>query len=263
MAEKPKSLPAYIQRLSILVAEQNPALQKSIVETLQNGGANRVESAAKGGEVWQIWKRQKGIDVFVCASNLPEMGGLEILTRIRADKDAVTQPAFLLLGAVNNKEAINEALDKGADVFLAKPFSTDDLIPRVVEAVECRKQISGAKTFGSGSIEDELLKARLPVQLVFERFATEVECEKLTQEKCVIRVSNNYGLGTQLNLRFSRPGAGDGDYFKAIKGIVMKTERVPHEIGIFLLHVHFSGRVRAEHGIDQWLRMEEASAPPS
>ena len=85
--------------------------------------------------------------------------------------------------------------------------------------------------------------------MLFDRYTTEVECESLNESKAVIRVTNNYGLGTQLSMRFSRTTDGTGGFFKALKGIVMKTERIPREIGVFRLHVQFNGPVTGAHGI--------------
>ena len=252
-SEAAPSLPAEIRKLSFLVAEQNPALQKSIVSALQGAGATRVLIAADGNAAWQLWKNSKQIDMFVCASNLPELPGVEIVSRLRADKDLPLQPGFILLSSDASDEAAKQALDKGADVVLRKPFPADQIVPKIVEVVEIRKQ-AGGKDLAQRSLEQELLGTRFPVELVFDRYSTRVECEELGLHKCVIRVANNYGLGTQLNLRFARPGGGEDPFYRPIKGIVMKTERVPREIGVYRLHVQFNTPVKEQHGIQDLLR---------
>jgi CheY-like chemotaxis protein len=261
--EAAASLPPEIRRLSFLVAEQNPALQKSIVSALQGAGATRVLTAADGNAAWQLWKTGKQVDIFVCASNLPELPGVEMASRLRADKDLDLQPGFILLSSDASEEAARQALEKGVDVVLRKPFPADQIIPKVIETVEIRKQAGGKNSFAQRSLEQELLHARLPVELVFDRYSTQVECEELSMHKCVIRVTNNYGLGTQLNLRFSRPAGGEEPFFRPIKGVVLKTERVPREIGVYRLHVQFNTPVKEQHGIQELLRASIGVSPPA
>lgn len=76
-------------------------------------------------------------------------------------------------------------------------------------------------------------------------------------QKCVIRVTNNYGLGTVLNLRFPRPSGGDDQYFRPVKGIVMKTERVPREIGVYRLHIQFNSPIKEQQGVQELLRASQ------
>ena len=260
--EAAPSLPPEIRRLSFLVAEQNPALQKSIVGALQGAGATRVLTAADGSSAWNIWKTSKQIDIFVCASNLPEVAGVEIVSRLRADKELEIQPGFILLSSDTSADAEKQAREKGADVVLKKPFPADQLIPKVVEAVALRRQ-AGGKDLARRSLEQELLQARFPVELVFDRYSAQVECQELSVHKCVIRVTNNYGLGTQLNLRFSRPGGGEDPFFRPIKGVVMKTERVPREVGVYRLHVQFNMPIKEQHGIHELLRASAGTAAPA
>ena len=250
MADARNLLPSEIQELKFLVAEKNPALQKSILSALRAAGVGDIKTADSGGEAWNTWKAGKERNVWLCAADLPEMGGLDIVSRLRSDEMISQQPAFILLSGDKSKSAMDKAIDSGVDVFLAKPFEMGGLVPKIVEAVECRKQISGADSFKNLSLEDELLRARLPVEIVFERYSTEVECQILTEQKCVIRVPTNYGLGTQLKLRFANP-AVDGQFFNTIKGTVHKTERVPAEFGLFLLHVQFNRKVKERHGVAQ------------
>jgi len=255
------SLPPDVRRLSFLVAEQNPALQKSIVSALQSAGASNVLTAADGNSAWNIWKNGRQVGLFVCASNLPEVPGVELVQRLRADKAVEFQPGFVLLSSEGSDEAAKDALSKGADVVLRKPFPSEQLVPKVLEAIQSRRKAAGKDTFAQHSLEQELLKARLPVVLVFERYTAQVECEELSLTKCVIRVTNNYGLGTQLNLGFRRPKGSDEPFYKPIKGVVMKTERVPQEIGVYRLHVQFNSPAKEQQGIQDILR-NSMNAPP-
>lgn len=258
--EAAPSLPPEIRKLSFLVAEQNPALQKSIVTALQAAGATRILTAAAGNAAWSIWKNGKQVDVFVCASNLPEMPGADMASRLRADKDLQVQPGFILLSSEASDQAAKDAIDKGVDVVLRKPFPADQIIPKIIETIGIRKQ-AGGKDLSQRSLEQELLHARLPVELVFDRYTNQVECEEVSLQKCIIRVTNNYGLGTVLNLRFPRPSGGEEQYFRPVKGIVMKTERVPREIGVYRLHIQFNAPIKEQQGVQELLRASMMAKP--
>lgn len=260
-AETKPSLPDEIKVLRFLVAEHNPTLQKSIVKTLNNAGAAKVEAFVSGPKAWDKWKSANDFGVVICSSNLPDLNGMEILKRIRAEGSSKMQPAFILLSTDGSPDAQREAAKQGADAFQKKPFSAEELIPRIEEGVTKRKLSGGGGKLSAHALEESLLGSRHEVELVFERYATTVECEELSKVKCVIRVSNNYGLGTTLTMRFARkqPDASGDMHFKPIKGSVTKTVRIPKEFGVFLLHVSFNGRVKEQTGIPELLR--ESGAP--
>ncbi len=241
-----------IRHLNVLVAEGNSVLQQTIVEVLKGAGVQNCSAVASGADAWQAWKRRKDLGVIICADNLPEMAGMDFLKRIRADQQAPLQPAFILISAEAAPQAQQEADAAGADAFLRKPFSTEDLVPAVLAGVRRRKEMAGGD-FAEQALQAQLIKTRHQVELVFERYTTTVDCEELHTDKCVIRVSNNYGLGTMLTMRFARPNGED--FYSPVKGMVTKTERIPREYGQFLLHVQFSGPVKDQHGIHELVRL--------
>lgn len=253
-----KKLSEEILLLPFLVVESNPALQKSIVSTLTAAGVKKCGAVANGVEAWQIWKQSRDIGVFIAAWNLPEMPGLEILKRIRRDKLARMQPAFIIMASEDTSNAVQMAVDAGADCFLAKPFPAGNLIPMVVEGVEHRKQISGDDVFAQKALEAKILQSRVVTELIFERYTSSVECEEMTVKKCVIRVENNYGLGTVLNLRFARQKPGTDKFYLPLKGTITKIERVPKEYGWYKVHIQYNGPVKERHGIKDLL---EAAHP--
>ena len=61
---------------------------------------------------------------------MPDMSGLELLRLVREDSDTAELP-IVLLSARAGPEAAVEGLDLGADDYLAKPFSAEDLFARV------------------------------------------------------------------------------------------------------------------------------------
>ena len=73
-------------------------------------------------------------DLLVADVMMPELGGLELLGALRADPAArAARDRALGLGG---EEAAIEGLAAGADDYLAKPFSSRDLIARVSANLE-------------------------------------------------------------------------------------------------------------------------------
>jgi len=244
-----------VRLLHFLVVENNPTLLKSMIGTLRQAGAANVTSYSNGAEALRDWENHRDYGVVICAWNLPEVNGIDILKKIRADQQAKVQPAVIMLSSDASAAAQHGAAAEGADAFLGKPFSADDLIPRVQEGADKRKASSGG-ALTQHALEASLLGDTYQVELIFDRYATTVECEELHRNRCVIRVTNNYGLGTRMTMRFARrhQAADVEPFYKPIKGTVVKTERVPKEYGVFRLHVEFSPPVRESMGIQELLR---------
>lgn len=245
-----------VKQLQFLVAENNPTLRKSIIKTLNEAGISKISAFSNGAEAWNQWESHKGFGVIICSWNLPELNGIDILKRVRGDSAAKLQPAVIMLSSDASSDAEGKATSEGADAFLGKPFAAEDLIPRVKEGIDKRKREGGGSSLAQHALEASLLGTTHEVELVFERYSTMVDCEELKRDRCVIRVNNNYGLGTRLTMRFSRrkPGADGDKFYKPVKGTVMKTVRVPKDFGEFLLHLHFNGRVAESSGIPELLR---------
>jgi DNA-binding response OmpR family regulator len=61
---------------------------------------------------------------------MPELDGITVLERIR-DHDALVDLPVVMLTSRNREEDIVQALDAGADDFVAKPFSEAELVGRI------------------------------------------------------------------------------------------------------------------------------------
>lgn len=61
---------------------------------------------------------------------MPDINGIEVCRRLRADVDTADLP-ILILSASGNKEDRDQALAAGADAFIQKPVSPTELVTRV------------------------------------------------------------------------------------------------------------------------------------
>jgi two-component system KDP operon response regulator KdpE len=109
----------------VLVVEDDDETRRTLIRDLTARGY-RVEEAADGGSAIRRWDQHRP-DVVLLDLGLPDMDGLEIVKRIR--RDAMT-PIVILSGRYDQREKV-EALDRGADDFVTKPFGVEELNARL------------------------------------------------------------------------------------------------------------------------------------
>jgi two-component system, OmpR family, KDP operon response regulator KdpE len=120
-----KQIPHEQQHAKILIVDDEPQITRVLRTALSTQGyslriaANGVE----GMEAVHTWKP----DLVVTDVSMPEMNGIELCREIRA----VSEVPIIVL-SVRNQEAMKiEALDAGADDYVTKPFSIQELQARV------------------------------------------------------------------------------------------------------------------------------------
>jgi DNA-binding response OmpR family regulator len=70
-------------------------------------------------------------DLIICDVNMPGMNGYEILSAVRASSMTVAVPFIMMTGLVT-ADGFRRAMTAGADDYLVKPFSPDDLVDSVM-----------------------------------------------------------------------------------------------------------------------------------
>lgn len=73
-------------------------------------------------------------DLIILDMMMPEMDGMEVLEKIRADARTARVPVIFLTG-VSERSRIREALDKGTQYYIVKPFKHQDLLNKVALAL--------------------------------------------------------------------------------------------------------------------------------
>jgi two-component system, OmpR family, KDP operon response regulator KdpE len=116
--------------IRILVVDDEPAIRRALRPPLMELGF-QVAEASRGEEALQTL-RAAAYDVVLLDMNMPGIGGMETLRRIRAFAPRLP---ILMLTVRDQEEDKVEALDRGADDYITKPFSTRELIARIRSAV--------------------------------------------------------------------------------------------------------------------------------
>ncbi|MBS7348567.1 MAG: response regulator transcription factor [Comamonas sp.] len=113
--------------MRILIAEDDQVLADGLLRSLRANGAV-VDHVASGSEADSALQTFDHFDLLILDLGLPRLHGLEVLRRLRARGN--TLPVLILTAADSVEERI-KGLDLGADDYMAKPFSLQELEARV------------------------------------------------------------------------------------------------------------------------------------
>ena len=133
--------------MKILIIEDD----KSILSMLKRGleEENFVIDTAENGEDGEYLATTNRYDIIVLDWMLPERSGIEVLKNLR-EKEIFTP--VLMLTAKDTTENKVEGLNNGADDYLPKPFSFDELIARL-NAIYRRTVLKGSDKIVIDNIE--------------------------------------------------------------------------------------------------------------
>lgn len=145
--------------MRILLVEDEVPLAQALVEILKNHGYQT--DAVYDGITGLNYAMDDVYDLVILDIMLPKMNGIDILKNLRAEKRNVP---ILMLTAKDEIEDKVKGLNYGADDYMTKPFSTQELLARI-RALTRRK----------GEILDEEL---IFSDLVLKLKRNELECAK-------------------------------------------------------------------------------------
>ena len=112
--------------MRVLIAEDDQVLADGLLRSLRGSGF-AADHVASGSEADAALASHE-FDMVILDLGLPKLHGLEVLRRLRARGSAVP---VLILTAADSVEQRVKGLDLGADDYMAKPFSLQELEARV------------------------------------------------------------------------------------------------------------------------------------
>ncbi len=118
-----------IENRTILLIDDEPQIRRVLRTSLSSQGAN-VLDVQNGEEALDILRREP-VDLILLDLNMPGMGGLDTCRAIRKGWDV---PIIVVSVRESDRDKV-EALDAGADDFVSKPFSFDELMARIRAAL--------------------------------------------------------------------------------------------------------------------------------
>lgn len=110
---------------NILVIEDDPAVRNLLTTTLETYGYQYRSAADGAGGVMEAVALQP--DIFILDLGLPDMDGVDLIRKVRT----WTKNPIIVVSALSEISDKIAALDAGADDYLTKPFSVEELLARI------------------------------------------------------------------------------------------------------------------------------------
>ena len=143
--------------ISLVVADDHPVVLEGIAGVL---GAERdlrilAQCRTGAGALRAIEELKPAVAVLDIA--MPEINGVDVLTRLRANGADTKVILLTAKGEITDKVT---GLDYGADDYIAKPFSTEELMARIRAALRRKGEVvpEDALTFGDMELNPTQLK---------------------------------------------------------------------------------------------------------
>ena len=174
----------------VLVIEDELFVRENIVDLLE---AEDFEVfSTENGILAVLWAQEYEPDLVICDVMMPEISGHEVLEEMR-DFPATSLTPFIFLTAMSDQEDIRHGMELGADDYLTKPFTRDELLnaisTRLLKHAHLMKQY-----------HDEHKRAENLEQRVKNLEALQTE-EKLTREyqQALLKIDTAFKLIGKMN----------------------------------------------------------------
>ena len=137
--------------MKILLVEDSLQLNKALSTVLKRN--SYIVDSAFDGEEALLFLKQCTYDAIILDIMLPKVNGLEVLKSAREQK---LETPIIMLTAKSTTEDKIAGLDLGADDYLPKPFSVDELLARLRALLRRRPQYDedNKDTFGDLSLDN-------------------------------------------------------------------------------------------------------------
>jgi CheY-like chemotaxis protein len=135
--EKQRSM----SKLNILVVDDARFIRERVTSMVREAFPDFSVLAVENGAEATRAMRQKHFDLILCDWEMPEMSGLEVLQWTRAQEEYKQTP-FLMVTSRGEREYVLKAIQAGVNDYLGKPFTSEQLVQKMVKALGKRQRLS-------------------------------------------------------------------------------------------------------------------------
>ncbi len=219
-----------MRRVLVVDDEENIRL---VLRTLLRRTGYEVETASNGEEALKLVETF-GPDFVLTDARMPKMGGLDLLSTLRAKQSEAT---VIVMSAYGNVDMALEAIKLGAYDYVQKPFKNDEIVLALRKAEErealrrenraLREEIRKEFQF------EDILAKSAPMQEIFRTVA------KVAEFKTTVLISGESGVGKELVARaiHSRSSRSNARFVAvncgAIPEALLESELFGHRKGAF------------------------------
>ena len=126
-----------IQGMKVMVVDDSRTLRKLLTRELNGIGITNILEAVDGLEALSLLQKES-FDLMLLDMEMPELDGLGVLRKIKADRNLSYLPVIVVSGAEELDKTV-ECIQIGAEDYLPKPFNSILLRARVYSSLEKKR----------------------------------------------------------------------------------------------------------------------------
>jgi two-component system response regulator AtoC len=176
---------------AVLVADDDAAIRSLLKQLLQDEGYS-VNEAATGVEVVDKVK-ESSPDLVIMDVRMPELDGIEALSRVRATSP---KTAVLIMTAFGSSNAAIRAMELGAFDYVTKPFELDKInytVQKVFEYQDLTQEVEVLRGEVSSLVQTERIVGNSPaMQEVYKTVG------KVAKSDATVLITGESGTGKEL-----------------------------------------------------------------
>jgi two-component system chemotaxis response regulator CheY len=125
-----------MSEIAALIVDDSSVMRKIVERALRQAGLslNKVHEASSGVEALDLLKNER-VQLILSDINMPMMDGLEFLRQLRAQQLAPGVPVVMIT-TESSEEHVKEAIIAGAQGYIRKPFTAEQVKERVLPLLE-------------------------------------------------------------------------------------------------------------------------------
>ncbi len=214
---------------TVLVIDDERSIRNTLKEILEHE-QYQVEIAENGQQGLQLIK-EKNIDVVLCDIKMPQMDGMEVLTKATELNSSLP---FIMITGHGDIETAVEAIKKGAFDFLQKPLDLNRILVTIRNALDKKKLINETKTLRKKIYSKyEMIGSSKAIEQVREMI------EKIAATDARVLITGENGTGKELvaHLIHEKSNRFNAPFVEvncaAIPSELIESELFGHEKGSF------------------------------
>lgn len=118
--------------MKCLVVDDSATMRRIVANALKSLGYPTPVEAADGNEALEVC--DSSIELIITDWNMPNMGGLDLVTNLRSRPDTAATP-ILMVTTRSVKEDILQAVGAGVNSYIVKPFTPQVLKEKIDEVM--------------------------------------------------------------------------------------------------------------------------------
>jgi len=119
--------------MRVLTVDDSASIRHLIRTMLQVVGATVLE-AGDGQIALDVLRREGVVDLILLDMEMPNMDGMTFLDHIKKEPAFKSIPV-IVVSSISQKERMIRAIQEGAKQYLLKPFTSEDLLTKIVGAL--------------------------------------------------------------------------------------------------------------------------------